>query len=209
MKAEQFAGVVDTLLDEVRGALACKGQDYQGQSADRLANFYEMAALAGTTPLQVWLVLVGKHLSAIKNYAETGVAASQSIHERFMDLATYAVLGDALAQDRKSPPCGPAPEPSLMHDGAYWRRDAFAKLAEELTPAELSILSAAKLSPHPEFDKLAEALGMQHMRPCDLMLALIRRRKESALRPTFDRYWQKHIDTLPPLVRDAWRDLEA
>lgn len=74
-----------------------KGHDYTGGSPDTLRNFYKVAGITGTTPLQTWGVYVAKHLDAIETYMTTGKVASEPIESRLVDVLVYAALGHFIA----------------------------------------------------------------------------------------------------------------
>lgn len=82
--------------------IGTKGNDYTQGEKDRLDNFKQQAAQLGLTPMKVWSVLFNKHVAAVMTYARTGKVASEPIHGRFLDIAVYAILGAALAEESEN-----------------------------------------------------------------------------------------------------------
>lgn len=107
-KFNGFAGLATTALnladdlgvDIVKKAIETnrdKGHDYTGGSPDTLRNFYKVAGLVGSTPLQTWGVYVAKHLDAIETFMTTGRVASEPIESRLVDVLVYAAIGHFIA----------------------------------------------------------------------------------------------------------------
>lgn len=99
MTHAEYADHVKKFTDEMQEVTGAKNADYSAGSDDSMNNYYEVGRFAGVTPFQAWMVLVGKHLTAIMRYAKDGKVSSESIQGRFIDLANYAMLGSALVQD--------------------------------------------------------------------------------------------------------------
>jgi hypothetical protein len=119
--------------DEV---LLAKGRDYTKGSLDRCANFRMSATDAGITPLQVWLVFIGKHNAAMLSYVKTnGQSESEPIFMRFVDLFNYTKLGWLLAsQDER-----------LYEDWSpAFSCDDFGLVNTALGPEDLSLVSDLK-----------------------------------------------------------------
>lgn len=85
--------------EEMLAITSVKNTDYSAGHADAMANYYELSNASGVTPFQAWMCLFMKHVTAIMRYAKTGSVLSESIHGRMLDVANYAVLGDALIKD--------------------------------------------------------------------------------------------------------------
>ncbi len=83
-----------------------KGPEY-ADSADRLANFKEIAAETGTTPEQVLLVYLSKHLRSIRHFIKGGCKqiGSEPIEGRIMDAQNYLDLLVCLLAERKEGEC--------------------------------------------------------------------------------------------------------
>ena len=74
--------------------------DLSARDIETAMNDYRSAAeRAGISPRQAWFVLLCKHVHAVERYVKTGQLSSETIHSRLVDLANYAMLGDALAKD--------------------------------------------------------------------------------------------------------------
>lgn len=103
MKQEEFDGLVNETLTEIRHLLVVKGGEYAG-SEDRLANFKRGAALSGTTPLQVLFIYLNKHYDAVATFVRDDAAGltrprSESIEGRLDDLMNYCLLAKALVRE--------------------------------------------------------------------------------------------------------------
>jgi hypothetical protein len=85
-------------LGEMQGILVKKGADYS-VGDDRLSNFRMIAETTGLTMRQVWAVYVNKHLFAVMKWVREGQVESEPIHGRFVDVANYMALADAIARE--------------------------------------------------------------------------------------------------------------
>lgn len=65
-----------------------KGKEYATEE-DTLADFKEVAAEAGITPLQCWATYVKKHQRAIDTYIREGSVKSEAIEGRILDVIVY------------------------------------------------------------------------------------------------------------------------
>lgn len=99
MKQEDYATHVRTFTDEMIATTMAKNPDYSAGSDDAMNNYYEVGEAASIDPLKAWMVFMTKHWTAIKRYVRDGKVSSEPIHGRLIDLATYAMLGDALIKD--------------------------------------------------------------------------------------------------------------
>jgi hypothetical protein len=99
MKHRAYAQHVQKFVGEMKRVTKAKNADYSAGTDDAMANYYEVGDAAHVSPLQAWMVLVAKHLTAIKRFIKDGRVDSESIHGRFIDLANYGMLGDALVKD--------------------------------------------------------------------------------------------------------------
>lgn len=100
MLHSRFDEFVAEFTQEMEATLEVKGEDY-ASDVDRLSNFKQVANNLDIPALQVWAVYAAKHFIAVSKYAKDGIAASEPIHGRFIDLANYAVLGAALAAEHE------------------------------------------------------------------------------------------------------------
>lgn len=99
MTHEEYAEHVQKFTEEMRAVTAAKNADYSAGTNDAMRNYHELAQAAGITPVQAWMCLFMKHVTAVMRYAKTGSVLSETIHGRFVDMANYALLGDALVAD--------------------------------------------------------------------------------------------------------------
>lgn len=99
MTHEDYAKHVQEFTDEMRAVTEAKNADYSAGTSDAMRNYYELSQASGCTPFQAWMVLMMKHVTAIMRFSKDGRVSSESIHGRFIDLANYAMLGDALVND--------------------------------------------------------------------------------------------------------------
>lgn len=89
-------------LAEMLQVTESKNPDYSAGTDDAMNDYKSAAARLGVTPFQAWAVLLTKHIHAIERFVKTGTLSSESIHSRLIDLANYAMLGDALVKDLAS-----------------------------------------------------------------------------------------------------------
>ena len=99
MTHEDYAQHVKEFTTEMTAVTTAKNPDYSAGTDDAMGNYYECSEAGGITPIQAWSVLMMKHFTAIKRFIKTGRVSSEPIHGRFVDLANYAMLGDALVKD--------------------------------------------------------------------------------------------------------------
>lgn len=99
MTTDEYATHFEEFVREMRSVTQAKNPDYSAGSSDAMANYYELSSATGVTPMQAWLCLTMKHVTAVMRYVKTGVSSSEPIHGRLVDLANYAMLGSALVKD--------------------------------------------------------------------------------------------------------------
>lgn len=99
MTHEEYAAHVLKFTEEMRDVTRAKNADYSAGTDDAMRNYHELAQATGITPVQAWMCLFMKHVTAVMRYAKTGSVSSETIHGRFIDMANYALLGDALVAD--------------------------------------------------------------------------------------------------------------
>lgn len=99
MTHEDYAAHVETFIAEMVTTTKAKNADYSAGTDDAMHDYHASAIECDVTPMQAWFMLFMKHVRAVQRYVRTGAVASESIHGRFIDLANYAMLGDALVRD--------------------------------------------------------------------------------------------------------------
>lgn len=99
MTKSEYSEHVRDFLAEMKAVTDAKNVDYSAGQDDAMANYYELSSASGVTPFQAWMCLMMKHVTAIMRYSKAGEVVSEPIHGRFIDLANYAMLGDALVKD--------------------------------------------------------------------------------------------------------------
>lgn len=99
MTKQDYRDHFEAFVAEMREVTLAKNEDYSAGTADAMNDYKCAAVEVDVTPVQAWLVLMMKHVRAIQRYAKTGNVSSEAIHGRFVDLANYAMLGDALVKD--------------------------------------------------------------------------------------------------------------
>lgn len=98
MKYEEMEELQEGLFDQIRKIRITKGREY-ATDKDTLADFKEVAADAGITPLQCWLTYVQKHQRAISTFVREGAVKSESIEGRILDVVVYHILLLGLVKD--------------------------------------------------------------------------------------------------------------
>jgi hypothetical protein len=98
MHAQRMDEIQEALFDRIREIRQSKGREYATEE-DTLSDFKDVAAEAGTTPLQVWLTYVKKHERAVDTYIREGSTKSESIQDRVLDIVVYHILMLGLIED--------------------------------------------------------------------------------------------------------------
>lgn len=101
MTFEEMHELQEHVFDEIRALRETKGREY-AHDADTLADFKEVAAECGVTPLQCWATYVKKHERAIDTFIREGGVKSESIESRIHDVLTYHILLLGLIQDERN-----------------------------------------------------------------------------------------------------------
>ena len=79
-----------------------KGEEYTVSNEDKLKNFKSIADRLETTPSEVAMVYLLKHMDSIRNYVLNGVEASdESISGRIRDARNYLMLLHAIILESK------------------------------------------------------------------------------------------------------------
>lgn len=98
MRFTRMTEVQEDLFQQIRTIRATKGMEYATEE-DTLADFKEVAAEVGSTPIQTWATYVKKHLRAVDTFVREGDVKSESIESRVLDVVTYHVLLLGLIED--------------------------------------------------------------------------------------------------------------
>jgi hypothetical protein len=106
MTHEEYERLVVEFTAEMTAVTMAKNSDYSAGTDDAMNDYYSAARRAGITPVQAWFVLLCKHVHAVERYVKTGQLSSETIHSRLIDLANYAMLGDALTRDLQEKKAG-------------------------------------------------------------------------------------------------------
>ena len=99
MTHEEYKNHVKKFTDEMLDVTKTKNADYSAGTLDAMYSYHSTADRTGITPIQAWFVLLCKHIHAIERYVKIEQLNSETIHSRLIDLANYAMLGDALVND--------------------------------------------------------------------------------------------------------------
>lgn len=102
MTIHEYDNLVDDLLNAALQIEMAKRPAYTLNSADVLHNFKAVAARAGITSEQAWLVYFLKHVDAISSAAkDPSIPQAEDIGGRFADAINYLKLGYALIRERQ------------------------------------------------------------------------------------------------------------
>lgn len=100
MNHDQFQRVRENIAEARDSMLTIKWRDYRGVSPDLLANFKDIAAELGITPIQVLGVYMNKHVKAINKFIRCPDSEnSEPIQGRIIDNMNYLDLLAALIVD--------------------------------------------------------------------------------------------------------------
>jgi hypothetical protein len=102
MTYEEFDVLFELRVKALRETGKTKGLKYTEGSGDRLDNFKREAEAIGLTPLQVWSVYFGKHLSAAKHYIKTGKNIGEDVcNTHVHDCIMYLFLLEGLIKEQQ------------------------------------------------------------------------------------------------------------
>lgn len=134
MRHDDYAEHVIDFTDEMRKVTSDKNHDYSVRD-DAMDNFKLIGEALGCSPRLVWSVLWMKHVTAVINHMAKGkTLRSETIHGRFIDLANYALLGDALDKDLAAEVSSPEkPNPDRLIVLELW--EAFRQVNDDLSRA--------------------------------------------------------------------------
>lgn len=104
MTGAEYDAIAAELVGVAKLIEASKRPGYTGGSVDVLANFKNVAARAGITAEQAWLVYFLKHIDAIGSImGRPDLPVSEEPIGRFADAMNYLKLGFALWRERDEP----------------------------------------------------------------------------------------------------------
>ena len=96
MTQEEFDTILEDRINSMRVVLAAKGKEY-GDSRDRLHNFKRSSDILGTSPEDVCVGYLTKHLVAVLDMADRAPCFTRAmIDEKVGDLINYLVLLEAI-----------------------------------------------------------------------------------------------------------------
>jgi len=98
MTFQEFDKLQAGIHDEIKALTNTKGVEY-ANSADRLANFKEVAREVGVKSEVVAWVFLTKHMRSIAKFIKSGQVHSEPIHGRIVDAILYLELLDAIIQE--------------------------------------------------------------------------------------------------------------
>lgn len=97
MHPSHLADEFDQWAAELRDIIVSKGAEYKWDAQDQLGNFRAV----GGNPKWVWWTYFFKHVSAIRHHAQEDSTPAETLRGRFLDIAGYAFLGDALFREER------------------------------------------------------------------------------------------------------------
>lgn len=98
MDHREMENIIDDVFAQVKHLRETKGKEYATEK-DTLADFKEVAAETGITPLQCWATYVKKHQRAIDTFIREGNVKSESIESRIVDVIVYHLILIGLIRD--------------------------------------------------------------------------------------------------------------
>ena len=102
MKVKDFFKWADEEFKIEMELMRVKGEEYTVSNEDKLKNFKSIADRLETTPSEVAMVYLLKHMDSIRNYVLNGVEASdESISGRIRDARNYMMLLHAIILESK------------------------------------------------------------------------------------------------------------
>ena len=102
MKVKDFFKWADEEFKIEKELMRVKGEEYTVSNEDKLKNFKSIADRLETTPSEVAMVYLLKHMDSIRNYVLNGVEASdESISGRIRDARNYLMLLHAIILESK------------------------------------------------------------------------------------------------------------
>lgn len=105
MNHEQLAKLEQAINESEHALLFNKNADYASKE-DALSNFKQLAKLLGTSPEQILIVYLMKHISSILRYVRDKKLSSEPIESRIHDVRVYMLLLAALIEDGAQKPTG-------------------------------------------------------------------------------------------------------
>tara|TARA_R100001244_G_scaffold87102_1_gene66722 strand:+ start:304 stop:627 length:324 start_codon:yes stop_codon:yes gene_type:complete len=99
---KDFFDLTKELISQEMEIMKVKGDEYTIGNIDKFQNFKSLAERLGTTPKQILMVYLLKHIDSICNYAITGKESSdEPIEGRIMDARNYLLLLAGLIVEEK------------------------------------------------------------------------------------------------------------
>ena len=102
MDHKEFNEVLAKRIADLHETLSIKSAEYSSNS-DKLENFKDAAAMTGETPEKAQWGMVVKHIIALQKFiyqVEENQVSYKQWNEKIGDIICYAVLLDALIQER-------------------------------------------------------------------------------------------------------------
>jgi hypothetical protein len=129
MRFERMGEIEDELFAKIKEIRRTKGQEY-ATVEDTLADFKEVAAETGTSPLQVWATYVKKHQRAIDTFVREGEVKSEAIEGRVLDTVVYHILLLGLIEDLQEIDKGNALAEFVALDGPQTKCGAIGTVSQ-------------------------------------------------------------------------------
>lgn len=154
MSSEEYQQFHNEFAEEMCSITIAKNSDYSTGADDALSNFRVVGNFADVPPEKAWLVLLGKHVTAVQRYVRDGHVSSEDIRHRLIDIANYCALGAALFRDPPKTPTVKAQTGSKA-DGDQQDDQQKESVAVEPTQGGVRIKSLAALRPHEAIEAYA------------------------------------------------------
>ena len=102
MNVKDFFDWAEKEFQKEMKLMRVKGEEYTVSDEDKLKNFKSIAERLNTTPSQVVMVYMLKHMDSIRNYVLNGIEISdESISGRIHDARNYLLLLHAIILEEK------------------------------------------------------------------------------------------------------------
>ncbi len=102
-----FLQDTQTMLDRCMSLLKSKSNDY-AEGSDAFINFKTAAQIAGISPEQTLLTLLGMKISRLTQLIGKGKRAkNESVEDTMLDIINYVVLLRGMMQEQENPPTMP------------------------------------------------------------------------------------------------------
>lgn len=104
MTTEQYDQIAGELLATASRIETEKRPGYTQGNEDCFRNFKEVAKRTGSTPFQVLLTYLLKHIDSICSAGNKSITQAEPMKERFADAINYLKLGYALLEEEANTP---------------------------------------------------------------------------------------------------------